>query len=436
MPQAGIVAALRIVHQHAGGEIDPAQDLAQLVDLALLAELGDGAEDVRERAPLHLRQHVAADLQRVPAQRPHPAGRELADLHVPRQAGRVEQLPPARAEIEHDGLELPVQRGLVSHAHRGHALAVAGVAAERGVEVRVAAQAQGGQRQVAGLRADLVAEHGFAGQLRVEGQRRQLLLDRDRRALLEQVGRGVRGEHGRREQRAVLRPQQVDAERVAVGRERGPERQRVVAQQRIAGHGEHRGRHVGAVKRLRHQGLRGALAGLGGQQQGRGHEAALVRGGVEQRFEAARDLGQPDRHVVLGLPGAAEGDAGHDAGGQPAGEGTACAQGDRLGFGDTRAVGAAGAGAAAHRLALRPALGDALAPRLGIGDALGDAVGAARGVGHPAAAAHAVRAAAGCSPSRACPRCLWSPPSPRCRRSLWCRPSPPCPRSRATKRSW
>ena len=140
----GIVAALRVVHQHAGGEIDPAQDLAQLVDLALLAELGDGAEDVREGAPLHLGQHVAADLQRVPAQRPHPAGRELADLHVPRQAGRVEQLPPARAEIEHDGLELPVQRGLVGHAHRGHALAVAGVAAERGVEVRVAAQAQAG----------------------------------------------------------------------------------------------------------------------------------------------------------------------------------------------------------------------------------------------------------------------------------------------------
>ena len=223
----GRVRALRIVHQHAGGEIDPPQDLAQLVDLALLAELGDGAEDVRERAPLHLGQDVAPDLQRVPAQRPHPAGRELADLHVARQAGRVEQLRQP----------VPKSSTMVRAASAGWSRRPC---APRPPSCRsrcrrrtrcgsaLAAQAQGGHGQVAGLRADLVAEHHLAGQLRVEGQRRQLLLDRDRRALLEEVGRGVRGQHGRREQRALLGPQQVDAERVAVRRQRGPERQRMV----------------------------------------------------------------------------------------------------------------------------------------------------------------------------------------------------------------
>jgi len=97
------------------------------------------------------------------------------------------------------------------------------------VEVRVAAQAQRRQGQVARFRADQVAEHRLAGQFRIECERRQLLLDRDRGAFLEQIGRRIRGEHGRREQRAVLRPQQVDAERVAIGREGRPERQRVVA---------------------------------------------------------------------------------------------------------------------------------------------------------------------------------------------------------------
>ena len=98
--------------------------------------------------PLHFGQDVAADLQRVPAQGPHAAGRELADLDVARQARRVEQLPPARAEVQHDGLELPVQRGLIGHPHGSHALAVAGVATERGMEVRLPAQAQRRHRQV------------------------------------------------------------------------------------------------------------------------------------------------------------------------------------------------------------------------------------------------------------------------------------------------
>jgi len=207
-----------------------------------------------------------------------------ADLHVPLDPRRVEQLPPAGAEIEHDGLELPVQRGLVSHAHRGHALAVAGVAAERRVEMGCATQAQRSQRQIACLGADLMAQDGLAAQLRIEGQRRQLLLDRDGGTLLEQIRAGVGSHHGGRQQRAVPGPQVLDAERIAVRRQRGPERQRVIAQHGRAGHRQDRGRHVGAVKGLRHQRLRRALPAVGGQQEGRGHEAALVGGGVEERF--------------------------------------------------------------------------------------------------------------------------------------------------------
>ena len=118
------------------------------------------------------------------------------------------------------------------------------------------------------------------------------------------------------------------------------------------------------------------------------------RGGVEQRLQAARHLGEPDGHVVLGLPVAAERHAGHEARGHAAGEGRARAQADRLpprrGPSPWRA---AGADPAAHRLALRPALGRGLAPRLGVGDAAGDAVRAGGGVRDPAAAADAVRAA-------------------------------------------
>ena len=155
----------------------------------------------------------------------------------------------------------------------------------------------------------------------------------------------------------------------------------------VAGHGQHRGRHVRAVEGLRHQRLRRALAGVGGQQQGGGHEAALVAGGVEQRLQPARHLGQADRHVVLGLPGAAERHAGHDAGGQAAGEPWPA----------PRLMPSASEMPvpcdwpvlvpAAHRLALRPALGDALAPRLGVGAPLETLCERSRACRYTAAAA-------------------------------------------------
>ena len=85
--------------------------------------------------------------------------------------------------------------------------------------------------------------------------------------------------------------------------------------------------------------------------------------------------------MILGLPGAADGDTGDHAPAKASHKTLAAAEGDGLGVGDAITVRPSHLVGAGDRLALAPAFGDGLGAGLGVGLAMGNTAGTGDDIG-------------------------------------------------------